>query len=125
MTDQPQVVLKESYGSVRGRLLSVGTRGAPVAIVEDHLSQLPVVCFLREGDAAELSDDVVGRNVIIEGTVSRDPDTWRMVSVHAVRSVTVLPPPDPHIWRKTRGILKPPADGSLPEERIRRMRDDV
>lgn len=124
MVAQPHSGLRESYGSVRGKLLSVGTRGAPVAVVEDHLTRRPIVCFLRERDLAGLPDDAIGRDVMIAGTVSREPDGGALVSVHAVRTVTVLPRPELFAFRRARGVLRRPADGLLPEEAIRRMRDE-
>lgn len=109
-----------TYGAVEGRVQTLSSRGRLRFTLYDTLHDKAVSCYLAEGHEEEMRD-VWGKRAVIEGKVTRDPETGRPLAVREITGVEVLSEVGPGSYRDLRGIS--PARGLSAEEAIRRLRD--
>lgn len=110
-----------AYGAVEGRIQTLTNRGSLRFTLYDLLEDRAVSCYLVEGHEAMMRD-LWGRLAVVEGWISRDPETGRALTVRHVSRVTPKPEPVVGAYRDARGIA-PSLTGLLPEHAIRRLRD--
>lgn len=111
---------KAAYGAVEGRAQTLSNRGGLRFTLYDLLNDKAISCYLSEGYEG-LMRDAWGKIAIVEGWVSRDPESGRPLSVRQVRSVVVRPELTGS-YRDARGA-SPALSNLLPEQAIRRLRD--
>jgi hypothetical protein len=108
------------YGAVEGRVQTLSSRGGLRFTLYDTLHDKAVSCYLAEGREDEMRD-VWGKRAVVEGQVTRDPETGRPLAVRQITAVEMLPEVSPARYRDLRGIG--PSPGLSAEEAIRRLRD--
>jgi len=110
---------RPARGAVEGRIQTLSSRSGLRFTLYDTLHDRAVSCYLAEG-----SEDVMrnawGRRAVVEGFVTRDPETDRPLAVRQVRNVELLPELPLNSFRALRGLA--PSELSA-EEAIRRLRD--
>lgn len=111
-----------SFGAIEGRIQTFPGRSSLRFTLFDALDVRAVSCSLREG-REEVLDGAWDRRVIVEGWVSRDPDTGRPVTIQDIERVTLVAETAPGAFRAARGVVKVTGDALLPEDAIRRLRD--
>lgn len=116
-------VNQASWGSVRGKVQTISERNALSFTLYDSLFDLAVRCTVA-ADRRELLRDIWGKEVEVTGRVRRDPHTGRPEAISDVTEIEVIELDAPSGYRRARGILTSVADLPLPEERIRRLRDE-
>ena len=79
-----------------------------------------VSCYVAEGHEA-IMRDLWDKRAIVEGLVTREPNTGRPMSIRGVTTVRLLDDKEGD-YRDARGVV-PFAGGPSPEEIIRRLRD--
>ncbi len=115
--------LVTAYGAIEGVVQALSMRRGLRFTLYDTIFDKAVSCYLKEGRES-IMRDAWGRRAIVEGTVARDSDTVRAVSVRQVSAVEIMRDPEPGSYRHARAISpRRPDDGLLPEDRIRRLRD--
>ncbi len=113
---------KPMYGAVTGRVQTLTSRNQLRFTVYDHIYDRAVSCYLIEGQEAMMRQ-MWDRLAIVEGMVTRDPQTGRPLSVRKITNVTPVPEVEPQAYQHAMGVL-PYGDGDpLPEDVIRRLRD--
>lgn len=118
----PVATRQGAYGAVTGRIQTLTNRNALRFIVYDHIYDRAVSCYLVEGRESMMRQ-MWDRIAIVEGWITRDPETGRPLTVRRVSSVTPLTEREPQDYMKARGAL-PLSDGDdRPENVIRRLRD--
>jgi hypothetical protein len=115
----PAVVIPPAYGAVEGRVQTLTSRAGLRFTLYDTLYDRAVSCYLAEG-FEDIMRDAWGHRAVVEGLVTRDPDSGRPLAVRQVTGVELLSELPPGGYRKLRGI----SPSSLrAEEAIRRLRD--
>ena len=112
------------HGAVKGRVQSLSSRGGLRFTLYDLVDDRSVSCYLAEGNE-DVMRNAWGKLVSVEGLVRRDPDTGRPTTIREVRSVEITPEDSGADWREAIGSAPAlPGDALLPEDAIRRIRDD-
>ena len=79
-------------------------------------------CYLETGQDS-IMRDAWGRRAIVEGMVTRDPESARPLIVRRISHVELVTEYPPGSYRLARGILPRRSGDPTPEEAIRRVRD--
>lgn len=116
------VATLQAYGAIEGRVETLSRRGGLRFTLFDTLHDRAISCYLQEGQQS-LMRDAWGNRAIVEGWVSRDPETGRPRNIRRVSNVTILPDAPAGAYRRARGVVPIGPDDVLPEEAIRRVRD--
>lgn len=117
----PRAPLRPAYGAIQGRVQTLRLRGGLRFTLFDVLYDRAVSCYLQEG-LRDMMREAWGRRAIVEGLVSRDPETGRPLTIRRVSNVRLLEEKGGD-YRRARGILPAPAGTPPPEDIIRRLRD--
>ena len=109
-----------AFGGIEGRVQTLSNRGGLRFTLYDTINDKAVSCYLAEGYEG-IMRDAWGRMAVVEGLVTRDPESGRPLNVRRVRKVTILP-------EHSRGSLEargaaPSLSGMSAEQAIRRLRD--
>lgn len=114
--------LVEAWGAVVGRVQTLTNRGALRFTLYDTHFDRGVSCYLARSYPREKMKDVWGRRASVEGWVKREKETGRPLTIRRVRTIKVLPDPQPREWEDARGVLRFDPD-TRPETVVRRLRD--
>lgn len=111
-----------SLGAVSGRIETLAHRQMRFSLY-DTLDDKRIDCWLRAGDE-DLVKEAWGRLAIVEGRIRRDPRSGRALSVREITNVVHFDDPNPDAWRRAQGAVNVSERSELPEDTIRRLRDD-
>ncbi len=111
------------WGAMRGRVQSLSNRGGLRFTLYDLVDDKAVSCYLPAGFEGTMRD-AWGRTAIVEGRIHRDPETGRATTIRDVKNVRVLPEGKPGDWRQALRAAPGFLGTALPEDVIRRSRDD-
>ena len=114
--------LHSSFGAIEGVVQTLSSRRGLRFTLYDSAYDKAVSCYLEQG-REDMMRNVWGRRAVIEGRVTRDPETGRPLSIRRVAAVEVVPDYPPGSYRLARGIIPLRPDDPSPEEAIRRVRD--
>jgi len=109
-----------AYGAIDGTVQTLTNRRGLRFTLYDSLNDRAVSCYLTNGQE-EMMRGAWGKHAIVEGWVTRDPSDGHPLSIRDVINVTLLDEGD---YASARAIIPYNADDPLPEETIRRLRDD-
>ena len=109
-------------GAVLGTVQTVSNRKGLRFTLYDAVFDKAVSCYLREHQE-EMMRDVWGKRAIVEGTVTRDPDTGRPLAIRQITDVQLTAEPMRGAYRAARAIALTAPDAESPEDVIRRLRD--
>jgi hypothetical protein len=114
-----------SLGSLIGDILPGAEPSDAAFVIRELAYRTEVRCSIAAGYAVDVSA-LEGRRVRVRGRVIYDRQSYQIVEVQDVDEVTVIEPVADRmaIWTAVRGILDPDPDTPLPEETIRRTRDE-
>ena len=120
----PSPQIRYSFGTIKGLVQTLSSRGSLRFTVYDSLFDRAVACYLKEGQE-EIMRGAWGNLVVVEGRVGREPSKGRPVLVRDIEDVRVIDRPDSGAYRKARGVLKRDAESDeMPEDILRRLRDE-
>lgn len=111
-----------SYGAVKGRIQTLTSRNALRFVIYDHIHDRAVSCYLVEG-GQEMMREMWDRMAVVEGWVSRDPESGRPLSVRRVSKVTPLIEVEADSYKCARGAIARGSKEPFPEVLTRRLRD--
>jgi hypothetical protein len=113
-----------TVGSVQGRIESEPTLPVGQFVLHGPRWIGDVLCTLAPG-RQDLLADAWGRRAYVVGRIVRERGTNRPLAIDDVTEITLLPDAEPGaLLRAAEGIAPAPPGSPLPEERIRRMRDE-
>jgi hypothetical protein len=115
--------LEQSYGAVRGRVESMTRHNHLRFTLYDLVDDRAISCYLSAG-SEEVMRDAWGKIAMVEGIVHRDPETGHATTVRSVTDVRVIQEGKPGDWRKAIGVACGFLGNDLPEDVIRRARDE-
>lgn len=119
---QPSIAKKVSFGSVKGRVQSLNSRGKLKFTLYDSTFDKAVPCYVQE-DNIDLLREIWGKNVIVTGRITREPENGRPVSVREITAIDPVIEAIPGSYKLARGIFQW-AEGDEPAEvSVRRLRD--
>ncbi len=110
-------------GAMRGRVQSLSNRGGLRFTLYDLVDDKAISCYLPPGCEGTMRD-AWGKTAVVEGRIHRDPETGRATTIRDVRNVRVLPEGRPGDWRQALRAAPGFLGTALPEDIIRRSRDD-
>jgi hypothetical protein len=110
----------QTFGAVEGRIQTLSSRGGLRFTLYDTLHDKAVSCYLTEGFEDQMRD-AWGRRAVVEGRVTRHPETGRPLAIRGITAVEVLPEVARHAYRDLRGLS--PRESLSAEDAIRRLRD--
>lgn len=122
-----QVIVEPSlkavaYGSVRGRVQSLSSRGGLRFTLYDLADDRAVSCYLAPGFENTMRK-AWGRIADVEGFIRRHPKTGRPTTIRQIEHVTIVPEDRPGTWREAIGCA-PIVHGTEPSEvTIRKLRN--
>ena len=96
---------KISWGSLKGRIDTLGRRRGVKFTLYDALFDRPIPCYLPEGQE-DMVRDYWGRAVIVTGRISRDGETGKPYAIRNIASIELANASEPGSWRKAGGILQ-------------------
>jgi len=110
-----------AWGMVEGVVETLTKRHGLRFTLYDQLNDRPVSCYLQEGQQEEMRG-IWGKRAIVQGWVTRDPVDGHPVGIRQISSIQEID--EAGDYTKARGIAPVGADALLPEEAIRRLRDE-
>ncbi len=113
-----------SYGAVTGRIQTLTSRKSLRFALYDHIHDRAVSCYLVEGGQAMMRE-MWDRVAIVEGWVSRDPESGRPLTIRRVSNITPVSEREPDAYKRARGAIPRGGEEPLPEVVLRRLRDAV
>jgi hypothetical protein len=114
--------LRRSWGAVEGVVQTLSSRRGLRFTLFDTIYDKAVSCYLSEGQE-DLMRNAWGRRALVEGAVTREPDTGRPISIRQIIDVEILPDYPAGSYRLARGVIPLAPNDPSPEEAIRRVRD--
>jgi hypothetical protein len=115
-------VAETAYGSARGRVQSMTSRGGLRFTLYDLIDERAISCYLAPG-SEDIMREAWGKLVAVEGLVRRDPETGRATTIRQVKDIQIIPEGKPGDYREAIGAARGFLGDDLPEEVIRRARD--
>jgi hypothetical protein len=118
----PRPATVKAFGAVMGRIQTLSSRGGYAFTLYDAVFDKAVSCYLQ-ADQEDWIRDKWDRRAIVEGLVSRDPETDRPLNIRSITAIEVLPEPAADIYLPKLSDL--PVTGSVEDADalIRRLRD--
>ncbi len=113
---------RAAFGAIEGVVQTLSNRRGLRFTLYDSVFDKAVSCYL-EADQDSIMRDAWGRRAIVEGSVTRDPESARPLSVRQISHVELVTEYPPGSYRLARGILPRRPGDPKPEEAIRRVRD--
>jgi hypothetical protein len=111
------------WGAMRGRVQCLSNRGGLRFTLYDLVDDKAVSCYLPQGYETTMRD-AWGKIAVVEGRIHRDPETGRATTIRDVKNVKVMSEGKPGEWREALRAAPGFLGTALPEEVIRRSRDD-
>jgi hypothetical protein len=111
-----------SFGTVKGRVQAISSRGKLRFTLYDAVFDKPVTCFVQE-DRQDILTDIWDKFVFVSGRVTRQPDSGQPVSVREITAIDFVPVFEPGSYRMARGVLAGQGEPEPAEISIRRLRD--
>ena len=111
------------YGAIRGRVQCLSNRGTLRFTLYDLIDDKAISCYLPAGNEG-IMRDAWGKVAVVEGKIHRNQDTGRPSTIRDVSNVRVLPEGKPGEWREAIGAAPGFLGDTLPEDVIRRSRDE-
>jgi hypothetical protein len=113
-----------TYGAVEGRIQSMTNRRGLRFTLYDLADDHAVSCYLRE-DCEDTMRHGWGKMAVVEGLVRRDPQSGRITTVREIQpnGIQLVEPGERDSWREAIGCAPATEGGILPEEAVRRGRD--
>ena len=109
-------------GAVEGVVQTLSNRKGLRFTLYDVLFDKAVSCYLRQGQES-LMRDVWGKRAIVEGTVTRDPNSGRPLAIRGITDVQLVRDRERGAYRRARGVAPAHPGDQSPEELIRQLRD--
>ncbi|MGH2443750.1 MAG: hypothetical protein ACRDFX_11405, partial [Chloroflexota bacterium] len=94
---------RHSLGAIRGRIETVTQRRHLRFTLYDSLNDRAVACYIRE-DQQEPLRTLWGQRAVVEGVVSRDPETGRPLAIRDIQAIVPLADVEPGTFTKARGV---------------------
>lgn len=98
-----------ALGGVQGRIQTLSSRGTLRFTLYDSLFDKAVNCYLAAGQE-EIMRDAWGETAVVEGVVTRDPDSGRPLNVRDVWNVTPVRHVERFAYSEARGAVGVSAD---------------
>lgn len=112
-----------SFGAVRGRVQSMSNRGQLRFTLYDLVTDRAISCYLSPG-SEDVMREAWGKVAMVEGYVRRDPETGYATTVRGVQDIRIVREGRPGDYRQAIGAAPGFLGDTLPEEAIRRARDE-
>ena len=112
-----------SLGTISGRVQPIETGNDDCFRLYDPLFDAFVDCFI-EAALVDVVRGMEGEYVIVAGLLARSPLTGRPLTVQNVFSIERVTPDAPGSYRRARGAVPWRPGNLLPEDAIRRIRDE-
>lgn len=113
---------RTAFGAIEGVVQTLSNRRGLRFTLYDTVFDKAVSCYLDAGRES-IMRDAWGRRAIVEGSVTRDPESARPLSVRRISHVELVTEYPPGSYRLARGVLPRRSGDPKPEEAIRRVRD--
>ena len=114
--------ISDAYGAVEGRIQTLTNRASLRFTLYDTLHDKGVSCYLDEGQEERMRG-LWGKMAVVEGLVSRCPESARPLTIRNIRDIAPTPEEPEGDYTRAIGIVSIPEGAPMPEEVIRRMRD--
>ena len=114
--------ISDAYGAVEGRIQTLTNRASLRFTLYDTLHDKGVSCYLDEGQEERMRG-LWGKMAVVEGLVSRSPESGRPLTIRNITSIERTPEEPEGDYTRAIGIISIPEGAPMPEEIIRRMRD--
>ena len=121
--EQPtQAALISAFGALEGRVQTLTNRGGLRFTLYDALYDKPISCYLTPG-LEDAMRSVWGRRAVVEGWISRDPETGRPLSIRQIVHIEPLPEVSTGAFRAARGLVSFTSKQLKSEDLLRQVRD--
>lgn len=111
-----------SLGAVKGTVETLSRRGNLKFSLYDPIFDRPITCYVKEDGISQLKD-IWGKDVIVYGRVTREPENGRAISIRDINRIEEVVTVQPGSYKAARGVFHW-AEGDEPAEAtIRRIRD--
>lgn len=119
-----QVEIIRTFGAVEGRIQSLSNRGRLRFTIYDLHEDRAISCYLSEG-CEDVMRDSWGRMAVVEGMVSRDPNTGKVSTVRdvSISGVRLLETKSKYTWKDAIGCSPALTNSISTEEAVRRSRE--
>lgn len=114
--------ISDAYGAVEGRIQTLTNRTSLRFTLYDTLHDKAVSCYLDAGQEERMRD-LWGKMAVVEGLISRSPDSGRPLTIRSITRIERTPEELEGDYTRAIGVISIPEGAPMPEEVIRRMRD--
>ena len=101
---QPAIAQLRAYGAVAGRIQTMSSRRRLSFTLYDSIFDRAVNCYLQ-ADQQHLVADKWDQRVVVDGIISRDPDSGRPVAIRAISAITILSDHQQGDYRDAAGLF--------------------
>lgn len=115
-------VISDAYGAVEGRIQTLTNRTSLRFTLYDTLHDKGVSCYI-DADHEERMRGLWGKRAVVEGLVSRSPESGRPLTIRNITRIAPTPEEPEGDYTRAMGVISIPEGAPMPEEIIRRMRD--
>ena len=121
---EPAIPLRslKAYGSVTGRIRTLSSRNRLTFTLYDLVFDRAVTCYLRKGQE-DLVRDKWDRRAMVDGLITRDPETGRPTTIRNIRDIVVQPEAGLGDFRRARGVIPFDPNAEPIGDMLRRLRD--
>ena len=113
---------RSAIGVVTGTVQTLSNRSGLTFNLYDTIHDKSVRCYLKPGQE-ELMREAWGRWTRVTGTVSREADSGRPISIRDILKVELLEEATPGSYQLAKGAVPWRPGDMTPEEAVRRVRD--
>jgi len=115
--------IKFTTGTIKGTVQTLSMRKKLSFTIWDSMFDRAVNCYLKEG-SEETMRNIWGKRAIVAGKIGRQSETGKPVVIREVRYVKKLEDTTPGNYKHARGVIPWVEGNELPEEIIRRIRNE-
>jgi hypothetical protein len=118
----PGSPLRQTFGTVKGTVESLNSRRSLRFVLYDSVTDRAITCYVENGQEALLRD-IWGKRVMVNGRLTRHPESGAVISVREVTAINVLETPQLFSYRRARGAFEWRPGDEPAATTIRRIRD--
>lgn len=117
-----KATLRVSFGSVKGKVQSLTSRGRLQFTLYDSIFDKAISCYLQLGQEEKMRD-IWGKMVIVSGYITRGSEDGQPKSIRDIHDIEVIFPKRVGSYRVAKGALPWQVGDESAETSIRRIRD--
>ena len=115
--------IKYTLGTIKGTVQTLSMRKKLSFTIWDSTFDRAVNCYLSDG-SEETMRNIWGKRALVSGRIGRQAETGRPVVIREVKDVKKIEDSGPGSYKHAKGVIPWTEGDELPEDIVRRMRNE-